>query len=187
MKSGTCTWTKVIDIKKVAASLGQEVCKGILVMHTFTGCDTVSTFAGKGKAQQLKLLKNNTRNREALTELGKVWGLSPELTDKLEELTCLLCSSNRITMNVNELIYQPFCSRRGEIESHQHPPCRDCLVKHAKRANYQVAIWKWCLEKELQVPTLVGQGWKMEHEDGIAKLVVDWIVVKAAPEAILEL
>jgi len=66
-------------------------------MHAFTGCDTVSAFAGKGKAQTLKLLKKNTRSREALTELGKEWGLSPELTDKLEELTCRLYSSNTVT------------------------------------------------------------------------------------------
>ena len=29
--------------------------------------------------------------------------------------------------------------------------------------------------------------WKIEHEDGVTKLVVDWMDVKAAPEAILEL
>ena len=60
-------------------------------------------------------------------------------------------------------------------------------MKHARRANYQVAIWKRRLEKDPQVPTLVGQGWKIEHEDGVVKLVVDWMDVKAAPEAILEL
>jgi len=59
-------------------------------------------------------------------------------------------------------------------------------VKHAKRANYQIAIWKQCLEKDPQVPTPVGQGWKIEHEDGVAKLVVGWMDVKAAPEATLE-
>lgn len=67
MKSGTRTQTKIIDITKVAASLGPEVCKGVLRMHAFTGCDTVSAFAGKGKAQALKILKKNTRSREALT------------------------------------------------------------------------------------------------------------------------
>ena len=30
-------------------------------------------------------------------------------------------------------------------------------------------------------------GWKTEHEDGVAKLVVDWMDLKPAPEAILEL
>ena len=57
-------------------------------------------------------------------------------------------------------------------------------MKHAKRANYQVAIWKRCLEKDPQVPTPVGRGWKIEHEDGVAKLVVDWMDVKAAPKCV---
>ena len=157
MKSGTRTRTMVIDITKVASSLGPEVCRGVLGMHAFTGCDTVNAFAGKGKAQALKILKKNTRSREALTELEKEWDVPPEFTEKLEEFTCLLYSSNTVTTKVNGLRYQLFCSRRGEIESHQLPPCRNRLVKHAKRPNYQVAIWKWCLEQDPQVQTPVGR------------------------------
>ena len=55
MKSGTRTQTKLIlDITIVAASLGPEVFNCVLRMHSFTGCDIVSTFEGKGKAQALK-------------------------------------------------------------------------------------------------------------------------------------
>ena len=187
MKSGTRARTKVIDITKVAASLGSEVCKGVLGMHAFTGCDTVSALAGRGKAQALKILTKNTRCREALTELGQEWDPTPELMDALEKFTCLLYSTNTVATRVNDLRYQLFCSRRGEIESHQLPPCRDCLLKHTKRANYQAAIWKRCLQQDPQVPSPVGRGWKAEHEDGVAKLVVDWMDVKPAPEAILEL
>ena len=187
LKSGSRKRTKVVDITKVAASLGSKVCKGVLGMHAFTGCDTVSAFAGRGKAQALKLLKKNTGSQEALTELGQEWDLPPELMDKLEEFTCLLYSTNTVTTKVNDLRYQLFCSRRAEIESHQLPPCRNCLVKHAKRANYQVAIWKRCLQQDPQVQSPVGRGWKTEHEDGVAKLVVDWMDLKPAPEAILEL
>lgn len=64
MKSETRTRTKVMDITKVAASLGPEVCRSDLSMHAFTGCDTLSAFAGKGKAQALKILKKNTTSRE---------------------------------------------------------------------------------------------------------------------------
>ena len=98
LKSGSRKRTKVVDITKVAASLGSKVCKGVLGMHAFTGCDTVSAFAGRGKAQALKLLKKNTRSQEALTELGQEWDLPPELMDKLEEFTCLLYSTNTTLM-----------------------------------------------------------------------------------------
>ena len=39
---------KLYDIHKVVASLGEEVCKALLGLHAFTGCDSVSAFAGKG-------------------------------------------------------------------------------------------------------------------------------------------
>ena len=67
----------------------------------------------------LKILKKNKKGQEALTELEKDWDLPPELADKLEELICLLYSNNTVTTKDNELRYQLFCSRRGEIENHQ--------------------------------------------------------------------
>lgn len=60
-------------------------------------------------------------------------------------------------------------------------------MKHAKRANYQVAIWKRCLEQDPQVWTPIGRGLKIEHEDGVTKLVVHWMDIKAALKTILEL
>ena len=66
---------KVVDIIKFAASRGPEVCKGVPGMHAFTGCDTVSAFARKGKAQAFKILKKKKKARETLTELGKAWDL----------------------------------------------------------------------------------------------------------------
>ena len=40
LKSRSHTRTKIIDITKVAASLGSKVCKGVLGMRAYTGCDT---------------------------------------------------------------------------------------------------------------------------------------------------
>ena len=58
-KCGTKTWRKVIDIRKVAATVGIGVCKALIGMHAFTGCDIVSAFAGNGKAKALKSLIRN--------------------------------------------------------------------------------------------------------------------------------
>ena len=71
--------------------------------------------------------------------------------------------------------------------SHQLPSCRDSLVKHSQRANYQAAKWKRCLLQNPQVPSPVGKGWKIEREEGAEQLVIDWMAGKPAPEAILEL
>jgi hypothetical protein len=43
MKCGTRTRTKIIDIRRVAASVGTVACHALIGLHSFTGCDTVSS------------------------------------------------------------------------------------------------------------------------------------------------
>ena len=152
-------------------------------MHAFTGCDSVSAFAGKGKAQALKLMLSDKESSETFTELGQEWDLCPDLMKKLETLTCRLYAPRTTIETVNDLRYQLFCAKKGEIESHQLPPCRDCLMKHSQRANYQAGIWRRCLSQEPQVPSPVGRGWKIERDNSVENLVVDWMEGKPAPEA----
>jgi hypothetical protein len=185
-KCGTRTRTRVVDIRKVAATIGIDVCRALIGMHAYTGCDTVSAFAGKGKAKALKLLTSNRETQNTFPELGQEWDLSPELMDKLEAFTCLLYAPKASSTKVNDLRYHLFCAKKGEIESHQLPPCRDCLVKHAQRANYQAGIWRRCLEQDPEVPSPVGRGWKIEKEEA-EQLVVHWMDGQPAPEAVLDL
>ena len=58
-KCGTKARRRVVDITKVAATVGIDVCRALIGVHAYTGCDTVSAFAGKGKAKALKLLSKN--------------------------------------------------------------------------------------------------------------------------------
>jgi hypothetical protein len=187
IKCGIRNRIKLVDVKKVASTLGRDVCKAVLGMHAYTGCDTVNAFAGKGKAQALKILMNYKESRDTFIKLGQDWDLSSTLMNNLEAVTCQKYTTKSTTTAINDLRYQLFCARKGEIESHQLPPCRDCLVKHAQRANYQAAIWRRCLQQDPQMPTPVGRGWKMELEDEREQLVVDWMEGKPAPDAILEL
>ena len=103
--------------------------------------------------------------------------------DKREAFTCFLYAPKTSTTNINDLGYHLFCAKKGEIESHQLPPCRDCLVNHAKRANYQAGIWRKRLEQDPQVPSPIGRGWKVEAE----QLAVHWMDGQPAPSAILDL
>ena len=140
-KCGTRMRTRLVDIKKVAASVGMEVCRALIGLHAYTGCDTVSAFAGKGKTNALRLLISNKNTQDMFLELGQEWDLSQELMNKLQAFTCLLYALKVFTTKVNELRYQLFCAKKGEIESHQLPPCEDCLTKYAQRANYQAGIY----------------------------------------------
>ena len=165
-KSGTRTRTKVADIRKVAATLGIDVCGALIGMHSFTGCDTVGAFAGKRKTSALKLLTTNRNIQCMFCRLGEEWDLSPQLINELEVFTCLLYAPKGSSVKVNGLRYNLFCAKKGEIESHQLPPCRDYLEKHTQWANYQAGIWRRCLEQDPQVPSPLGRGWKIEREEG---------------------
>ena len=100
-------------------------------MHAFTGCDTVSAFAGKGKAKALKLVRKFT------LKLGQDWEINQEFLDKLEAFTCLLYAPKTSSRKINELRYHLFCAKQGEIEMHQLPPCHDCFA---------AGIWRRCLD-----------------------------------------
>ena len=102
-KCGTQTRTRFIDISNVAASVGPDVCKALLGMHAFTGCDTVRAFAGKGKICTTTILKANAEFKEAFAQLGVQWNLPPNLHVKLEKFVCKWCATRPSTTSINAL------------------------------------------------------------------------------------
>ena len=89
-KCGTKARRRVVNITKVAATVDIDVCRALVGVHAYTGCDTVSAFAGKGKAKALKLLSKNKEIQVTFFKLGQEWDLSPDLMNKLEAYTSLL-------------------------------------------------------------------------------------------------
>jgi len=125
--------------------------------------------------------------QETFSQVGQEWDLSEELFRRLEEFTCLFYAPKSSVHCVNDLRYHLFCVKKGEVDSHQLPPCRDCLKKHSERANYQAAISRRCLQNDPKTPTPVGRGWKLEKHDEVEQLVVDWMAGQPAPQAVLDL
>ena len=180
-KCGSQTRTRLVDIRRVAAAVGEGVCEALIGLHAFTGCNTVSAFAGKGKVKALKMVKADDDAREVFCLLGQNWELPLSLSSQVEKFTCELYSSGII--HVNDARYNLFCSKNGELESHQLPPCQDCLRKHTQRANYQIGIWRRSLESNPTIPSAAGTGWKMEGAiEGDTELQLDWMDGKPAPE-----
>lgn len=100
LKSGSHTRVQYVDIKKVAQKFGNDKCKALLGLHAFSGCDTVSAFAGRGKLSSLKLLGRN-EHRETLTQLGTNWQMSDELFGRLESFACCIYSTRTTTESVD--------------------------------------------------------------------------------------
>ena len=107
-----------MDITKVAATVGIDVCRALIGVHAYTGCDTVSAFTGKGKAKALKLLSKNKEIQDTFLKLGQECDVSLDLMNKLVAYTNLLYVPKTSSTKINDLRYHLFCAKKGEIESH---------------------------------------------------------------------
>ncbi len=56
IRCGTKNRLRHIDVSKLGRSMGTNVCKALPGLHAFTGCDSVSAFAGRGKASGMALM-----------------------------------------------------------------------------------------------------------------------------------
>jgi hypothetical protein len=187
LRTGTGARLKLTSVNTAADNLGLQVCAALPGLHAFTGCDTVSAFAGRGKIRALNLVKNSDDYQKLFEEVGLNWTVSNELFAGLERFTCELYSIKNTT-SVNDCRYRLFCAKNGEIDSHQLPPAQDCLELHIRRANYQAAIWRRSLQANDDTPSPHGHGWLLKQsDDGQDGLEIEWMKGLPAPMAVLEL
>ena len=180
--TGTKQRRRYVNISKVSAALGQNVCHALPGFHSLTGCDSVSAFVGKGKAQGLQLLKSNEAIQKHLQMLGREFCPSDfdSLARSCEEVVCALYGYAH--NNINDVRYAMFCSKAGD--SSQLLPTRDALLQHIRRANYQAAIWHRALEAQPNVPNPSSHGWLV---NGNGHLVIQWMTQPPAPHDLLKL
>ena len=59
--------------------------------------------------------------------LCKAWVLSKELFTLLQEFVCKMYASQTPLCKVNDLRYQLFRVKKGDVDSSQLPPCQDTI------------------------------------------------------------
>ena len=109
---------RYVDISKIAGVLGQEVSKALLGLHAFTGCDSVSAFAGIGKAKPLRLLRSKNEFQVMFQNLGEQWFITEELCPARVVCVCYVRDEERQSgcqsVPVRGFLLQ---KRRGRITS----------------------------------------------------------------------
>ena len=183
-KCGTKNRTRFIDITKLNNTIGDSTCKSLVGLHAFTCCDTVSAFSCRGKLIGLRQMKKDSSFLDGFSQPGQTWDVSQSLFETIEHFTWHMYSAAATTSNINKLGYKLFCSKRGEIELSQLPPCKDCLYMHILRANFQAAVWRRCLESQLHIPNPVRRGWKKDQDGTLA---IEWMRISPDPDVIIEL
>jgi len=67
---GTGSHLRYIAAHEISHSLGSEMSKSLPVFHAFTGCDTVSCFAGRGKKTAFTVWKSYPAVTDAFLQLA---------------------------------------------------------------------------------------------------------------------
>ena len=57
---------RLVNVQALVKDLGDETNLGLVALHAFTGCDTISAFVRKGKVKPLTLLKKHPKFLPAL-------------------------------------------------------------------------------------------------------------------------
>ena len=88
---GTGKKFRYIPIHEIVETLGPQKCRSMAIFHAFTGCDTVSSFGGRGKKTAWDTWMSFPAVTEAFMDLTKT---SPDISkrtlDLLERYVILL-------------------------------------------------------------------------------------------------
>ena len=156
LKTGVKDRARYINTSTIAQEMGSTLTSLILPVHALTGCDSVSSFSGKGKVKPWRMVVEEPVTHSGLDSLGDNSELTPRLTDAIEAFVVALYD-NKSDADINTLRYHLFCQKHARNDA--LPPTKDSSIQHSKRAHFQAHLWKNALKPLLGDCSPVGNGW----------------------------
>ena len=98
---------RLVNLNKLAAAIGSPTCKALIGLHCFTGCDTVSSFYGKGKKTAFEIASNDESFTKIFQNFGKDFVFDETSMKEIERFVCQLYGQKGC--NVNTARYKAFC------------------------------------------------------------------------------
>lgn len=158
---GTGSNFRYIPIHELISSIDSRICVALPVFHALTGCDTVSSFGGRGKKTAWSTWKSFPAVTKAFEDLLLIEGeISKSTMSLLERFVVLLYDRTSDVMEVNEARKQLFTQKSRSLEN--LPPTQAALKQHIKRASYQSNCWKQCLTTHYELPSPADWGWRKD-------------------------
>ena len=158
---GTGVNRRVFAIHEIVSSLGSNRSGALPMFHAFTGCDTVSSFLGKGKKSAWQ---SWIHYDDVTTAFLACSSMSEESQERIERFVVLLYDRTSTKSLVNEARKQLFAQKGRPMEA--IPPTQAALVQHIRRAIYQgIHCWGQALQPWMTLPCPSRWGW-MRTEDG---------------------
>jgi len=189
---------KFFNISSISEMLGQDLARSLSGFHSFTGCDQIPAFAGKGKLKPLRVLKSNPAYQKAFASLGSSEIISDDVITELEKFTCEIYGIKRNTNadkqpTVNDARYQMFCEKYDSkkkklsllkvkgIDGSSLPPSKSALEQQIRRANCLCSVWNHSYSFESQMFSPVGNGWVLQSDENGERFSLNWFDGDMAP------
>ena len=134
---GTGKNYRIIPAHGIYDKIGVEKCLALPMFHVFTGCDTVSSFSGRGKKtawEMWNVFPEVTGAFLALMERPQQSDLETAM-GVLERFIVLLYDKTSCQSKVNQLKVDLFAHKGRDVL--YIPPTQECLIEHVRRAAYQ--------------------------------------------------
>lgn len=174
---------RYIAVHKLVAALGSDRSYALPFFHAFTGCDTVSCFAGHGKRTAWDTWNAFPDVTSTFIELCSGPGNFDVVPSPLQRFVVLMYERSSSKTTVNALRKHLFTKKSRSMEG--LPPTEGALLQHTKRAVYQSGFcWHQLLQPKQNLPSPREWGWEKIDEES------DWTplwttlpdVAKCCPE-----
>jgi hypothetical protein len=180
---GTGKYFRYIAVHELANSLGPEKSKALPAFHSLTGCDTTSSFCGKGKKTAWLTWSKYPDATAAFSNLMTTPDfISNDTMQVIERFIIMLYDRTAEHSSVNSARQFFFTQKGWQISN--IPPTRDALIQHVKRAAYQSGhVWSQTLVVEPALPCPSEWGWYLEDSNWLPR----WMTLPEADKCCPEL
>jgi hypothetical protein len=174
---------RYLAIHEIAAALGPRKSAALTVFHAFTGCDTVSSFRGRGKKTAWNIWNVFDEVTEAFILLANnPQTIPPHCQVLLERFVVLLYDRTSNITEVNEARVE-FVTQGRALDN--ITPTQAALYQHSLRAVHQAGHeWGTVHEASPTIPSHTNWGW---HRDDNNMWKPLWTTLPEASKACREL
>ena len=154
---------KHYDLRSIIEQLGSDICQALPYFYAFTGCDTVSSFYGKGKCKAYDVWIQS-KQKQQLTDVFCQLGEKPatvtvEQINILEKYVLELYGATHATLGASRL--DKF-NKSKDNNLRSLPPSKGALIQQIYRASYQAGYLWWQSVEELNLPEVEEWGWQLD-------------------------
>ena len=149
----------VIDIN-ASVRKHENIVHNLLAAHALSGCDTVASYYGIGKATVLKILRTGKYPLNGFSSLDSPFSEALQQAEKF----VVACYHQQDSLPINEARKSIWASKLGRKKATAPklcilPPTIESFTQNVARAQLQIALWSTALNAEPPHADVTCYGW----------------------------